>query len=181
MSEIRSQIKLPEVVVYIAMSLDGFIATKDNGLSWLDIVKAESEDYGYSKFMGTIDAILMGRNTYDTIRGFGEWPYDGKKVFVFTHRPFTPIKDEMVVRGTLRDTLERLGSEGISRVYLDGGKLIQAGLREHVVDRIIVSIIPILLGEGISLFGSLGTQVNLKSLEAKNYPSGLVQLSYEVL
>jgi dihydrofolate reductase len=166
--------------IYIAASLDGFIAMLDHGLGWLAIVKAEGEDYGYAKFMASVDCLLIGRNTYDVVCGFGEWPYAGKKVFVLTHRPFKPIADERQVSGSLAMILQDLKKMGLQHVYLDGGVAARAGLNEGVVTDITVSVIPVLLGAGIPLFGSLGRQVWLQNPRAKLFNSGLVQLSYQI-
>lgn len=166
--------------VYIATSLDGFIATKSNGLEWLDRVKAEGEDYGYAQFMASVDAIVMGRNTYDIVRGFGEWPFQGKKVIVVTHRPLTPVQDEQATSAPLRSILSCLEAQGVRKIYLDGGHLIRSGLSGGLVDQITLSIIPIILGDGIPLFGRIGAEIPLESLSAKRFPSGLVQLVYRV-
>ncbi len=174
------KLKLPEAIVYIATSLDGFIATKDHGLAWLDMVKVEGEDYGYEKFMSSIDALVIGRKTYDLVGGFDAWPFEGKKVVVLTHRPIKPIRDESTASGPLLPIFEKLGIEGVKRVYLDGGQAIRTGLKEGIVKEITISMIPILLGSGIPLFSSIGIQIPLKVVGAKQFPSGLVQLNYQV-
>lgn len=166
--------------IYIATSLDGFIATQDHGLDWLDIVKMEGEDYGYSAFMSSVDCILIGRNTYEIVRGFGEWPYEGKKVLVLTHRSFAPLRDEKQVSGPLKPILQDLAVDGVKRVYLDGGATIRQALAEGVVTDLTVSIIPILLGNGIPLFGEIGAELKLHCLGVRSFNSGLVQLSYAV-
>ena len=96
---------LPDVHVFVGASLDGFIATEDNGLGWLDEVNSAGEDYGYAEFLASVDAILLGRNTYDITRKFGEWPYGDRKVLVLTHRPLEPVKNERPVSGELRPIL----------------------------------------------------------------------------
>jgi dihydrofolate reductase len=166
--------------IYIATSLDGFIATREHGLGWLDIVKTEGEDYGYSEFMATVDCLLMGRNTYEAVRGFGGWPFAGKKVLVLTHRPITPVQNETAVSGSLGPILKGLEDNGIKRVYLDGGVTARSGLAEGVVTDLTISVIPVLLGGGIPLFGEVGREVHLKNLGVKFFKSGLVQMSYSV-
>jgi dihydrofolate reductase len=163
--------------IYVATSLDGFIATRDHGLDWLDIVKQENEDYGYSDFMASVDCILIGRNTYETVRGFQEWPYAQKKVLILTHRPFTPIRDEVPVSGALQPILQNLAKIGKKRVYLDGGATSRLGLAEGVVTDVTISI---LLGSGIPLFGEIGKEVRLRHINTKAFNSGLVQTFYEV-
>lgn len=170
----------PEVHVYIAMSLDGFIATKTNGLEWLDIVKTEGEDFGYAEFIKEIDAIVMGRNTYDVVVGLGEWPFRDKKVVVMTHRPLSPIANETASSGLIGNLLKELGEQDVQKVYLDGGDLIRAGISEGVIDRLTISIIPIILGSGISLFGETETPNTLHLVKTKTFSSGLVQVTYDV-
>ncbi|MNK15850.1 Dihydrofolate reductase [compost metagenome] len=171
---------LPRCSVFIAMSLDGYIATPENGLEWLDIAQSpDGEDYGYAEFMASVDALILGRNTYDVVSKFPDWPYKEKKVFVLTHRPLKPLHNEVSVSGSIKSILEKLEKDGIKNVYLDGGKTIQTGLQEKVVDDLTVSVLPILLGKGISLFGDLPAHMKLQNTSALAYPSGLVQLKYE--
>jgi len=172
---------LPEVHVFVGASLDGFIATKDNGLGWLDEVNSSGEDYGYVEFLASVDAVLLGRNTYDITREFGEWPYGDKQVLVLTHRPLVPVKKERPVSGELRPILETLSAEGVRRVYLDGGRAIQAGLKAGIVKKLTVSVVPVLLGGGIPLFAALGGMVKLRNTAAKRFNSGLVRLDYETV
>lgn len=173
---------MPEGHVFLAMSLDGFIATKKHGLKWLDVVDRKGEDYGYAKFFKTVDALVMGGNTYRVVRGFNvPWPYKGKKVFIWTRRPIKkPLADEQAVKGSLKTIFRSLGRQGIKRVYLDGGITIRQGLREGVVTRLTIAVIPVLLGDGISLFQGLGRKVSLKVISVKNFGSGLVQVKYQV-
>src|SRR5438094_671657 len=153
--------------IYIATSLDGFIAGKDGSLDWLNIVKQEGEDYGYSDFMGSVDCLLIGRNTYETVRSFNEWPYEQKKVLVLTHRPFVPIRNEVQVSGPLTPILKNLEKSGTKRIYLDGGMTAQLGLKEGVVTDITISVIPIILGSGIPFFGEVGKQVKVRHVNTK--------------
>jgi dihydrofolate reductase len=164
--------------VYIAVSADGFIARKDNGLDWLSIVEAQGEDYGFASFMGSVDTLLMGRNTYDVALGFGAWPYAGKRVVVLTHRPAQPRHDETFASGSPAELVARLAADGSKRVYLDGGHLIRQFLAAGLVNDMTLSIIPILLGEGIPLFGAGVRESRLSLVESRSFPTGLVQLSY---
>jgi dihydrofolate reductase len=166
--------------IYIATSLDGFIARRDHTLDWLELVRLEGEDYGYFDFMESVDCILLGRNTYNAVRNFEKWPYGEKKVFVLTHRPFSPIKNEVQVSGGLKSILEELEANGLKHVYIDGGSVCRLGLTEGIITDITLSVIPILLGDGISLFGELNKEVNLQHLKTKDFKSGLVQISYKV-
>jgi dihydrofolate reductase len=167
----------PRVSVFIATSLDGFIARTDGGLDWLDIVQRPGEDYGYAAFMAEVDALVIGRGTYDTAIGFAAWPYDGKRVGVFTHRPLTEPRVE-ALEGELAPHLARLSAAGIRRVYLDGGQLVRQGLREGVVDDLTLGVVPQLLGSGRPLFGEGVAAGSWVLSGSQAYPSGLVQLRY---
>jgi dihydrofolate reductase len=162
--------------VFIATSLDGFIARPDGGLDWLD--PFHDEDHGYGAFFAGVDALVIGRGTYDTVLGFPAWPYGGKRVIVCTTRTATPAHGEELWSGPPRELAERLDREGVRRVYLDGGVLIRGFLREGLVDEVTVDVVPILLGAGRPLFASGLPELPLRLLEAKSFPSGLVQLRY---
>lgn len=169
----------PQVSVYIAVSLDGFIARHDGRLDWLDRVKdAGGEDYDYQAFMETRDAVVMGRSTYDTVLGFGEWPFRGKHVTVLTHRPLDPQHGETAYSGEVRPLLRRLGGLGLRNVYLDGGMTIRQGLVEGVVDDLTLSWIPVLLGKGRSLFAVEIPESSWRLASARGFPTGLVQATY---
>lgn len=170
----------PRVSVYIATSLDQFIARPDGGLDWLDTVLQPGEDYGYAAFMATVDTLVVGRATYDTVLGFGEWPYTGKRVAVLTHRPFVPQFGEELCSGALVPILNRLGTEGVRHVYLDGGNAVRQGLAEGVVDELTLSIVPRLLGRGRPLFGDIVPEVSWTLVSSRSFPTGLVQLRYTI-
>lgn len=170
----------PIVSVYIAISIDGYIARDDGGLDWLEGVQdAGGDDYGYAEFMSTIDAVVLGRATYDAVRTFDIWPFEGRRVVVLTNRPLVPTFDERPYAGALRPLMERLATDGVQRVYLDGGATIRQGLDEGIVDDMTLSVVPALLGSGRPLFtrGLPGGVWRL--LGAQGYPSGLVQLRYQ--
>jgi dihydrofolate reductase len=184
----------PQCAVFIAASLDGFIARSDGGLDWLSVVERPSEDYGYRAFFDGVDALVMGRRTYDTVLGFDDWPYTGKRCLVLTHAPASPRADEEFVSGAPAVLLDRLGAEGVRRVYVDGGAVIRQFLAAGLVDELTVSLIPVLLGDGIPLFvgggdpASLATPIatpatptrGLRLVSARSFDSGLVQLRYQL-
>jgi len=163
-------------VVFLATSLDGFIARADDGLDWL--ARFEQEEHGYREFLATVDALVIGRRTYEVVLGFPAWPYAGKRVIVCTHRPASPAHGEELWSGSPRALAERLDREGVRRVYLDGGALISSFLREGLVDELTLNLIPMLLGAGVPLFAGGLPEVPLRLLEARSFPSGLVQLRY---
>jgi dihydrofolate reductase len=170
----------PRVSVYIAVSIDNCIARDDGGLDWLaDVQDAGGGDYGYAAFMDSIDAVVLGRNTYDAVRTFDTWPFTEKRVIVLTNRPLTPAFGEEAYAGALAPLMAQLNTDGVTRVYLDGGATIRQGLDEAIVDDMTLSIVPVVLGAGRPLFtrGIPGTAWRL--IGAESFPTGLVQLHYE--
>jgi dihydrofolate reductase len=173
--------------VYIATSLDGFIARKDGGLDWLDDANAnvpDDEDLGYQAFMESVDTLVMGRKTYAKVLSFGQWPYGKTPVIVLSHKQMsfpTDIPDTVTCSSEKPSALlERLAAEGVEHVYVDGGATIQGFLAEGLVDDITLTVIPILLGEGIKLFGPLEKDIYLTHDHTKAYEFGFVQTTYQV-
>jgi len=166
--------------VYIATSLDGLIARPDGGLDWLSIVEKKGEDYGYARFMASIDALVIGRKTYETALGLGGWPYAAKRCIVLTHQSFCPKHGEELHSGSLEALVDKLGAEGVKRVYVDGGNVIRQFFAKGLVDDVTISIIPILLGAGVSLFGEMGREARLELVETRSFDTGLVQVEYRV-
>jgi len=170
----------PRVSVYVALSLDGFIAREDGGLDWLERVQeVVDEDYGYQAFLDSVDAVVLGRNTYDAVLGFGAWPFMGKRVIVLTRRPIKDAEDETAHVGELRPLFARLHEQGIERVYLDGGVAIQQGLAEGLVDDLTLSWIPVLLGTGRRLFAADTPESHWTLKSSRSYETGLLQVHYE--
>jgi dihydrofolate reductase len=169
-----------KTVLYIAASLDGFIATPDGGVGWLE--PYEAEDYGYEAFYQTIGSVVMGRVTYEQVRGFGEWPYAHKQTLVLSHSPrdlVDPPPDTRRYDGPLGELFESLRREARGDVWLvGGGQTIQACLAEGCLDEIILFLMPVLLGKGIPLFpGNTPPQsLELEALQA--YANGVVKLVY---
>lgn len=170
----------PRCSVFIAASLDGFIARADDSLDWLAVVQAESEDYGYAAFVETVDAFVLGRRTYETALGFDTWPYGGKRCVVLSRSVRQPRHGEEIVRESPEELLNRLGREGLRRVYIDGGALIRSFFAARLVDDVTVSVVPVLLGGGIALFGEGVGEHRLVLERTLPFPSGLVQLRYRV-
>ncbi|MBT5186197.1 MAG: dihydrofolate reductase [Kordiimonadaceae bacterium] len=175
-------------IVYCAMSLDGYIADKDGGVAFLDSIEhpPEADDYGYTEFMDSIDALVMGRNTYDTVMGFGvDWPYGDKTVVVVTHHDIK-ISDDIKgsvssFAGSPQEIIQHLKAMGKVNLYIDGGKIIQEFLNENLIDQLIISVVPILIGEGIPLFGPLNKDLKLITESSNQYKNGLLQLKYNVV
>jgi len=166
--------------VFIAASLDGFIARKDGSIDWLAQVEREGEDYGYRAFFDSVDTLVIGRSTYELALGFEPWPYAGKRCVVLTNSTRAPQHGEEFFSGSVRELRTRLASEGAERVYVDGGAVIQQFLKEELIAELTLSVIPVLLGEGVRLFGTTSKDLPLELVSARNFPSGLVQLRYRL-
>jgi len=169
------------VVLFIAMSLDGFIATKNNELDWLSIVETPNEDYGYEKFIQGVDTVIMGRKTYDKVLSFGvDFPHKGRKCYVIT-RTRTGIDNNVeYYSGNLKNLIEDLLNGEGKNIFIDGGaEIVNDLLKVDMIDEFIISIIPIFLGSGIRLFKDGRLKQPLKLKCTKEFASGLVQLWYE--
>lgn len=171
----------PRFRLYIAVSLDGFVADAKGDVHWLD--PYQSEDLGFDRFLGEIGAIVMGRATYDQAVGFSEWPYGGKRIVVMTHRPLTPsTPDTEVYAGPVEDLADRLAREtATGDVWvLGGGKIARAFLAAGRLDTVELYVIPLLLGMGIPLFGPGTVPASLEPQHVQAYANGIVRLDYEV-
>jgi dihydrofolate reductase len=166
--------------VFIAASLDGFIARVDGGIDWLSVVERPREDYGYRAFHDSFDVLIVGRRTYEMALSFDSWPYAGKRCIVLTHSAFEAKHGEEFYAGPPRALVARLSAENARRAYVDGGAVIQQFLADGLINDMTVSIIPVLLGEGIRLFGNTGRDVPLKLVANRAFQSGLVQLEYRL-
>lgn len=175
---------MPELVYYVAVSLDGFIAPQDGGLSWLAEYEGTGEDHGYAEFYASCDALLMGGLTYDQVLTFGDWPFAGKPTWVWTRQPRLPQHaDVRFFSGVVSSAWRELASTGVRRVWLvGGGELAGACRAGGLITEYILSAIPVILGAGRPLFGlapaSQSTSLSLISSQA--YRSGIVQMRYLV-
>ena len=170
-----------KVSVFVGTSVDGFIARPDGALDFLP--EGGGEPHGYDEFMASVDALVIGRKTYDTVLAFEAWPYRDKSVFVLSTRPIAPAPTEARVSrmsGHPAEIYAQLAARGIRHVYVDGGITIQGFLRAGLIQRLIVTRVPVLIGSGISLFGAVERDIPLKHIATRQYPSGLVQSEYEV-
>jgi dihydrofolate reductase len=168
--------------VFIATSLDGFIARPDGALDWLPA--AGGEPHGYDEFMATVDGIVIGRKTFETVLTFGEWPYGEKPVVVLTSRPADVVPPAGAVCDALcatpQDVVNRLSRRGMKHLYVDGGVTIQRFLEAGLIQRLVITRIPVLLGSGIPLFGPLSRDVRLEHVATRSFPSGMVQSEYVI-
>jgi dihydrofolate reductase len=171
----------PRCSVFIATSIDGHIARPDGTFDFLSIVDRPDEDYGFAEFFASIDALVIGRNTYETALGFAEWPYAGKRCFVLTHRETQSVHGEQFFAGAPAALLDQLALAGAQRLYVDGGAVIRQFLADNLIDDMTLSIVPVLLGKGVPLFGAEVPEQRLVLKTSQAYESGLVQLCYERL
>lgn len=176
-----------KVSVFIAISLDGFIARTNGDIDWLNEANAavpEGEDCGYQAFMASVDVLVMGRKTYEQVLSFGAWPYGQTRVIVLSRTPiqFPDDLPECITHSAEppRILYNRLVQEGAQHLYIDGGATIQRFLAAGLIDELTITVIPILLGEGIPLFGSLAKEIPLTHLSSHSYDFGFVQLKYAV-
>jgi dihydrofolate reductase len=172
--------------VFVATSLDGYIARVDGSIDWLEDASTETgEDYGFRQFFSSVDTLVMGRNTFETVLSFEKWPYGDKPVVVLSSRlaraPEDAPKTVEVMSGAPAEVVQRLSARGAKHLYVDGGLTIQRFLQAGLIQSLTISKIPILLGSGIPLFGPLAKDVRLRHARTQSYPSGLVQSEYEVL
>jgi dihydrofolate reductase len=173
------------VSVFVGTSVDGFMARLNGDL---DFLPADGgEPHGYTEFMASVDALVIGRKTFETVVSFAAWPYGDKRVIVLSGRPL----DFSVVRrskgmveqmaGAPAEIVKKLAASGVNHIYVDGGVTIQGFLRAGLVQRLVITRVPVLIGEGIPLFGSLQRDVRLRHVGTQQYPSGLVKSEYEVI
>lgn len=171
-----------KLTVYIAMSLDGFIAKPGDDLSFLSCVEKEGEDYGYSSFYERIDTVIMGRKTYDWVYSMtGEIPHPDKKLFVCTRQADLQKEDTSYFSGDISSLIRELKKEAGKDIFCDGGAEIVQYLRKNqLIDEWIISVIPIFLGSGVRLFDAENKEEELELLSATTFEKGLVQLHYRV-
>jgi dihydrofolate reductase len=164
--------------VFIAASLDGYIARTDGSLDFLEVADLAHHDNGYTKFMSTIDALVIGRGTYDTVLGFAEWPYGDKRCLVMTHRPPASWHGEEFVDASPREIVERLAREGAEHAYIDGGVVVRQFLDAQLIDELTISVMPLLLGAGIPLFAPRVAEQRFVLESHRSWPTGVVQMRY---
>ena len=167
--------------VFVGTSLDGFIARANGDLDFLEA--GGGEPHGYDEFIATVDALVIGRKTFETVLTFGSWPYGNKPVFVLSTRSLAPTPPGAMVErmsGAPADIVSQLAARGIGHIYVDGGITIQRFLEAGLIHRLIITRVPVLIGGGIPLFGAVPRDIPLKHVATRHYASGLVQSEYLV-
>ena len=170
------------VSVFIGVSVDGFIARRDGALDFLP--EGGGEPHGYEEFMASVDALVIGRNTFETVLGFPEWPYGKKRVVVLSSKPLdlSAVSGGVVeqMSGEPAEIVAKLGATGAQHLYIDGGITIQRFLQAGLIQRLIITHVPVLIGDGIPLFGTVPNDIRLDHVATRHYPSGLVQSEYRI-
>ena len=176
---------MPTGHVFIGTSVDGFIARRNGDIDWLTGFSSLGEDHGYDAHMERVDGIIMGRGTFETVKGFEPWPY-GKPVLVLSRTlAQTDIPDALrgkveIINASPQDAMTSAGERGWRGVYVDGGAVIQSFLRAGLIDDMVISRVPVLIGNGLPLFGPVQGDIALEHVETRSFPSGLVQSFYRV-
>ncbi|HYL09589.1 MAG TPA: dihydrofolate reductase family protein [Candidatus Acidoferrales bacterium] len=169
--------------VFIGASVDGFIARPNDDLDFLP--PGGGEPHGYNEFLATVDAIVIGRKTFEKVLTMGPWPYGKKRVVVLSTHPLDlsaavgGVVEQMA--GTPAEIVAQLAATGARHLYIDGGITIQRFLRAGLIQRLIITRVPVLIGEGVPLFGGLPHDIRLRHVATRHYPSGLVQSEYHVV
>lgn len=171
-----------KLILYIATSLDGYIATKEGDISWLSIVEVAGEDYGYQKFVDSVDTVIMGRKTYDKVLSFGiEFPHKDKVCFVLSNSKHGKDDNVTFYSGSIPKLILNLKNQPGKDIYCDGGaETVLELLKANLIDQFVISVIPVILGDGIRLFQAFESEkTRLDLIEVKTFESGLVQLWYK--
>jgi dihydrofolate reductase len=170
------------VSVFVGTSVDGFIARPNGDLDFLP--PGGGEPHGYNEFMASVDALVIGRKTFETVLAFPAWPYGDKRVVVLSSRPvdLSAVRGGVVeqMAGQPAEIVRKLAASGARHLYVDGGVTIQGFLRAGLVQRLVITRVPVLIGDGIPLFGNLPRDVRLHHVATRHYPSGLVKSEYQV-
>lgn len=170
------------ISVFVGTSLDGFIARPNGEFDFLPV--DGGEPHGYDEFFASVDALVIGRKTFETVLAFATWPYGGKRVVVLSSHPldFSSIAGAVLeqMSGSPAEIVAKLAATGAQNLYVDGGLTIQEFVRAGLVDRFIITRVPVLIGEGISLFGPVPHDIKLRHVATRQFESGLVQSEYEV-
>jgi len=171
------------ISVFIGTSLDGFIARANGELDFLP--PGGGEPHGYEEFMATVDTLVIGRKTFETVLAYPTWPYGDKRVVVLSSRlvDFSGVRGGVVeqMAGSPAEIVAKLAASGAKHLYVDGGVTIQRFLRAGLIQRLTITRVPVLIGEGIPLFGALPQDIRLRHVATRHYPSGLVSSEYQTI
>jgi len=171
-----------KITYYVASTIDGYIAKEDGDVSWLEELNISMEEAGYDEFYSTVDALVMGRNTYEMIVSFGQWPYGNKPVWVCSSKSINAMEGCNLQSGrTPLDTYNEAQAQGANHLWLvGGGKLAASFLEENLLTHLSISQMPIILGGGIKLFGEVQNHIKIQRISMKPHKSGFTQMDYLV-
>lgn len=169
-----------KVILYIAMSADGYIAKTDGDLKFLNVVEKENEDYGYQKFIETIDTVILGRKTYDKVLDMGfDFSHTDKESYIITRTPRPSIGNINFYSGNLKELVTNLKNREGKNIFIDGGaEIVNILMQDDLIDEFVISLIPVFLGSGIRLFNDNRPESSLKLINSQSFEKGLVQLHY---
>lgn len=170
----------PKFSVYIATSIDGFIAAPDGNVEFLAPFQTANEDYGYQIFFDSVDALILGRKTYEAVTKFEQWPYPHKRVIVLSHEQDILTEQIELYSGEPESLANKLAQEGVRHVWVDGGSLISQFLNAQLIDQMILSVVPVILGSGVPLFQSIQRRLPCRMVYSQSYPNGLIKIHYDV-
>ncbi len=171
--------------VFIATSLDGYIARHDGDIGWLLQRDDPAEDHGYTDFIADKDRIVMGRGSYEKVLTLDPWPYDRPVLVLSRQLASTPVPPALEGKVQFIDCsptalMATLAGANVHRVYVDGGQLVQSFLRDGLIEDMVITTVPVLIGAGRPLFGALGQDIGLTLVSSRSFPSGLVQSTYRI-
>lgn len=166
--------------VFIAVSLDGFIAREDGSIDWLTERGEHAGDTGYDEFLAAVDTVVLGRATFEKVLTFGFWPYEGKQVEVLSTTLPIDVDERVIVHRTLDGLVETVTERGAKRLYVDGGRAIQTFLRAGLLNELTITTVPVLLGRGLRLFGDLDHDIDLTHNATRTLQAGFVQSDYTI-
>ena len=169
-----------KVILYIAMSADGYIAKNDGDLTFLNVVEKENEDYGYQKFIETVDTVILGRKTYDKVLDMGfDFPHSDKESYIITRTPRPSIGNINFYTGNLKELATNLKNKEGKNIFVDGcAEIVNILMQDNLIDEFVISLIPVFLGSGIRLFNDDRPESSLKLINSQSFEKGLVQLHY---
>ncbi len=176
--EQHSAINKPRCSVFIAASVDGYIADSEGSTDFLTVVEAPGEDYGYADFESTVDGLVVGRRTYEAALRLPSWPYRTRVIVLADETVLVPRHGEEFYSGDVSELTAQLGREGLRHLYVDGGATVRSFLDAGLVDELTISIVPVVLGSGVPLFGAGVRRRQLDLIRSRSFESGLVQLTY---
>ena len=170
-----------KITYYVAASLDGFIARANGSVDWLEQINQSGDDYGYADYYNSVDALVMGRVTYEQVLGSGDWPYPDKPTFILTSHSLATDHNDVKLVATINQLIDKLNQSEYNHIWLvGGGKTASTFLQAGILDELIVSYIPIALGSGIPLFSAPAVEAEIEIIGSDDHPGGVVQITYRI-